>query len=376
MNELRWELATGVPGLERLAADWRWLSQRVPEQTHVHLWEWHRCLLAHLHPAPDDALYAVARRGGEPVAIHPLERRSLRVGGIPCTSLALPTHDHMAYADFLIAPGAFDHLSLAGWLDALASLLGSFDAIVLEPVLEDAAVSALVRRGGAATVTEPSSHSDALPTGPYDDRLDRLSKNFRANLRKARNKLARVPGVEVDVARAPAALATAFEQLLEVEASGWKGRDGTGTAIALDEHVRGFYRELIDRLGPHGGCEIRILRAAGKPIAGQLSILNQARVYVLKIGYDEQHAALAPGNMLLEHLLKGMAGHPTIRHVDLVTSAAWHVNWAPEVRRVVRHFVFSSSVRGHLAWAVLQGKQALRPLRQRLRRARAAAPAA
>ncbi len=65
---------------------------------------------------------------------------------------------------------------------------------------------------------------------PFDETFSALSKNFRGNLRKARNKLAKLEGVEFVSARGPEELASALEVFLDVEASGWKGASGTGTA--------------------------------------------------------------------------------------------------------------------------------------------------
>src|SRR5690606_17756733 len=99
--------------------------------------------------------------------------------------------------------------------------------------------------------------------------LDRLSKNFRGSLRKARNKLARLAGVEVRWAREPAEIYPAFERFLEVEASGWKGDGGIGTAIQLDPTLRAFYGGLMQRLAQTGRARINLMMHGDRVMAGQ-----------------------------------------------------------------------------------------------------------
>ena len=151
-----------------------------------------------------------------------------------------------------------------------------------------------------------------------------------------------------------------------MESSGWKGRNGTGTAIANDPRLLAFYRQLVERVGPTGQCEIHLLVAGGADVAAQFSVVAGQRCYLLKIGYDESHAQLAPGNMLLERLLKRYEGDRVVKHIDLVTDAAWHDSWKPQTRSAHRHYLFRPTTKGLLAWAALQGKQALRPVRRRV----------
>ncbi len=367
MNGLRLEIARGPGGLEGLAPDWAALSQSLPDPSYVQLWGWHRSLVEALVPEPEEVAFCVLRdAAGAAVAIVPLLRTRQRMGGVPVRVLQLPSHEHMHHTDLLVHPGWRTRIELPALMARVAAQGLAFDVLVLGPVLADSTARAIFESGKPLlALVEPARQSDALATGNHEQLLDRLSKNFRGNLRKARNKLERLGTVRMVTARGPE-LGGAFDRFCAVEASGWKGREGTGTAIANDPRLLRFYRQLIERLGPAGQVEIHLLLAGGTVIAAQFAVVVGRRCYLLKIGYDEGQAALAPGNMLLERLLQRYERDAAVSHVDLVTDAAWHESWKPESRLVYQHHLFRPTTRGLLAWAALQGKQALRPVRRRV----------
>jgi CelD/BcsL family acetyltransferase involved in cellulose biosynthesis len=187
-----------------------------------------------------------------------------------------------------------------------------------------------------------------------------LSKNFRGSLRKARNKLLAMSGVDFVTAREVVELRAAFDEFLSVEASGWKGRGGKGTAIALHPKVEPFYRNLIDQFGPSGLCEINLLRVGNECISAQFCIAVRDIYYVLKIGYDEKHAVLAPGNMLLEHLLARLRSEGRMRVVNLVSDADWHTSWRPVRTPQFEIVCANNTLRGLAAIALLRARKVAR----------------
>jgi hypothetical protein len=366
---LRLEIAEGRAGIDQLTREWHELTAALPNRNYVHLWEWQHAYLSTLAPSSNGLIYAAVYEKDRCQAIAPLEPRTFAAAGVSLTALALPTHDHVPYGDLVVHPDFLPRLSLSWLIRNLATHGPAFDVLMLDPVLADSAAAAILRANKPALgIAELAGSSDALATIPYETLLENLSKNFRGNLRKARNKLEKHGDrVRMVSATTPAELRAAFDGFLEVEASGWKGQAGTGTAIALDPALRAFYGRLIDELGPTGACAIHLLLLDGRPIAGQFATLSGDRCYLLKIGYDETHAALAPGNLLLERLLEKYQGHATVKYVDLVTDAGWHASWKPEARPLLRQLIFRPTTRGLLAWTALQGKPPLRKLRTGLR---------
>ncbi|WP_428265362.1 GNAT family N-acetyltransferase [Haliangium sp.] len=381
MTPLTLHVHRGLSGLEQLSAEWLALCGRVDEVGYQHLPGWYRAYLDALAPDPDQVVFCALRDRGALVAVLPLERAGEALLGVELAALRLPAHPHVPHGDFTVARGYHGRIELELVWRGLARATGwRWDVTVLSPILADAAAArVLAARPPLLVASEPYGRSDAIAVAPYDDYLGSLSKNFRGALRKARNQLAKLDQVRVERARDPVALAQACERFFAVEASGWKAE--AGTAIALDPRLRRFYQALCTHLGAHGQCEINLLLRGDDTLAAQFAVRAGARLYLLKIGHDESYRKCAPGNLLLEHLLRRCgeagaaqgttqdaagedadAGDERIEYVDLVSGASWHRSWRPVVREVSTHYLFRPSLRGLAVWAALTGKQRLRPV--------------
>lgn len=369
-SEFRVEIFHGPSGLDALAADWRTLFDALERPSYVHLWEWHRCFLESLAPDPAAMCFGAFYEGAALVAILPLMFVAAHLQGVFVRLASVPAHAHVRHGDILVHPRVQHRFDLDWALAAMRRRVGRpWDVTRLGPAPEGSCAGTSVRAlwPGGLAASELDSGSDALVLSGPEPLVDTLSKNFRGALRKARNKLGKLPGVSLTWAREPAALDAAFPRFLDVEASGWKGSAGESSAIQLEPALRAFYGGLVRRLGPSGRCRINLLMHGDRVMAGQFGIVAGERYYLLKIGYDESYKQEAPGNMLLERLLGEMAAEPEIHYLDLVSDAAWHRSWKPLQRQVFVHYVFHHSPRGAVAWAAVRGKQILRPTAHRLR---------
>jgi len=146
----------------------------------------------------------------------------------------------------------------------------------------------------------------------YDAVMECISKNLRANLRKASRKLEEGGGVRFtsetglphDDPAARDRMRAAYEIFLAIEASGWKGREGTGSAIALNAPERAFYAALIDSASPSFLPEIEILWQGERPLAAQYSLQVNGIKHALKAAYDEEQKRNSPGHVLLAHIVE------------------------------------------------------------------------
>lgn len=175
--------------------------------------------------------------------------------------------------------------------------------------------------------------------------------------------LSQESGVEFVTAFDTETLSPAFDEFVDVEASGWKGR--IGTAIQADRRLMGFYRSLIDGFTPTGGVRINLLRVGGRCIAGQFCLKVDRSLYNLKIGYREDFSRLSPGNMLLEHVLKREFAAGDVDAVNLITGASWQRHWRPQTRKRFTAYAFNHTLRGGMSFRMSRGKAHLRPTYQR-----------
>jgi len=139
-----------------------------------------------------------------------------------------------------------------------------------------------------------------------------------------------------------------------VEASGWKGSQGIGTAIKLHPSLRCFYSTLARTLSASGKVSINTLSTDGKCIAAQFCILLDDTAYILKIGYDEGYKRYAPGNLLVDLLLKRCMEEGAIKNINLITDAEWHVDWKPKSYNKSRLYVFNTTPAGRVGFMILK----------------------
>ncbi len=358
----------GREGLRAVRPIWERLMVGLAQPRFCQTYDWHASYLESLEAEPEAVRIFSVRRGETPLAVFPLRLSHERMLGVPLRVLRLPTHPALPLSDGVCVDGESGQAGLRALVHWLRRHRRQhWDALGLGAVLEDSCVMRSLATVQSLRLVVPEvMGSNYLSCPAAGDPLGQLSKNFRANLRKARNKLAELSDVEyVEVHQGPG-LRQAFTQFLEVEASGWKGQDGTGTAIRVQPDVLRFYENLLDRFGPLGGCRIHLLRADGRCLAGQFCLVVADTLYVLKIGYDEAYARCAPGNMLLERVLQTCSRPESGIHVvSLVTAREWHQNWRPRCWPVSQAWVFNTTMAGLTAYGLLRPALHLAPLYRR-----------
>lgn len=365
------ESHVGKEGLSEITAEWRALAASLPRHWFHHLPEWYACYLDALEPDASLVRFYAIRVGASLHAIVPLKATSLRVMGRQVSVLTLPFGDHLPFGDIICRPDANTEAigrALISHLRRSADV--GWDLLVLPRVLDGAAAEGLASGVPAfRRATRAQGTCDYITIAGADSTRGFISGKFLRDLRRRRNKLHQVGTVEFDVATSHSALRHSYENFLAVEASGWKGAGGSGTAIALDPRLVAFYRALIDRFAPLDGCEISELRVAGRCAAAQFTLVVDGAWYLLKMGYDESLSPMAPGNLLVEHALGRHCTTPAISEVNLVSDASWHSGWDPASLVVCTHFVANLTLRGIITVAALRVKERL--IARRARRATA-----
>jgi CelD/BcsL family acetyltransferase involved in cellulose biosynthesis len=101
---------------------------------------------------------------------------------------------------------------------------------------------------------------------------------------------------------------------------------------------------------------INLLELNGECIAAQFGLLFDGVLYLLKIGYRESHARLAPGFLLFERLLEECSAGGPIHTVNIGTGPDWSHSWRPESVPVWEYSLFNTTIHGRLAylWARLR----------------------
>jgi CelD/BcsL family acetyltransferase involved in cellulose biosynthesis len=152
-----------------------------------------------------------------------------------------------------------------------------------------------------------------------------------------------------------------FDDFLDVEASGWKGAEGS--AIRSSPQDTAFFRAVVSEAHARGRLQLLRLAVGGQTAAMKLNLCGRDGAYALKIGYDEGYAPFSPGVLLELFNIKAFQQEPAGVQVMDSCAAENHamINRLWSGRReiadvtLVRHGV------------LLRALVALRPLARRLR---------
>ncbi|MGZ4871420.1 MAG: GNAT family N-acetyltransferase, partial [Candidatus Angelobacter sp.] len=157
----------------------------------------------------------------------------------------------------------------------------------------------------------------------------------------------------------------ALEKFYALEASGWKGVEGT--AIKCDPRTRQFYDAVAQAAARDGYLSLDFLELNGKPIAGHFAFNLRGRYFLAKAGYDENFRRHGPGQLLVNEIL-GQTPQRGLREFDFVGPATWDESrWASARRTSYRVFIYRKNWYGALLHAVrISARDAVRSLLGRL----------
>jgi CelD/BcsL family acetyltransferase involved in cellulose biosynthesis len=113
---------------------------------------------------------------------------------------------------------------------------------------------------------------------------------------------------------APEAVRRAFEMFLKLEASGWKGRQGT--ALLCERREADVMRAAVFDLAQRGRISIHALELDGEPVSMQIVARSGRAAFTWKTAYDERFGDFSPGMLLLEDYTAVLLADRGIDYVD------------------------------------------------------------
>ena len=159
----------------------------------------------------------------------------------------------------------------------------------------------IVRRDLLSTFVRESYNRALLKTwkGPNSDEvcqdylLQSLGGHHFRDIRRQRRRLNEAGELEFQTLENQAEVPIWTEWFLQLEAAGWKGREGT--ALASTAHTRRFAHEMIQSGFEQGRVEMVGLFQRGEPLALKLNLISETGSFSYKIAYNEEFAKLSPG---------------------------------------------------------------------------------
>ena len=298
--------------VEQIACEWRRLCDESGDEEVFYRPEWAQAYLQAFEPGADVTVIS-AWAGTKLRGILPLVRRRTIVAGFPIVQLTLPVNFHSSRAGLAVCQGKEGEIALSALWQATKTL-PRWDMIDVVHVLEGSGIdrlAALAQADGYRTARKRTSQTLYLPIGTSapastSDKAAAQSPwlagtrpKFRSHLRRAKRQLEEQGTLALK--HYNAADPEALEKFYALEASGWKGAEGT--AIKCDPCTRQFYDAVAQAAARDGYLSLDFLELSGKPIAGHFGFNLRGRYFLAKAGYDEAFRRHGPGQLLVNEIL-------------------------------------------------------------------------
>jgi len=309
------ELRRLKEGWDRLAAGAAPMQQYAWAEAFVATyWEYGEVLTVHAGPAEAPAALAALVR---PHAGGPVEALGVRQ---------------------LFEPMDFLHSGESSLHTLALALMERREALHLPRMPADSLASEVLQRAWRGRGLVRVAPTDGYPVLALDDDWKEpertLNAGRRSDFRRALRRAQRFgePTFELRLPL-PHELPALLEQAWLVEGAGWKGQ--RGTALRCDQRRGAFFRRYAAAAAARGLLRLAFMRIDGRPIAMQLAVESDDRLWLLKIGYDEHYAACSPGQQLMLYVA-GAAARRGLKSVEFLGDPEpWTRFWTAAMRPCV-----------------------------------------
>lgn len=235
----------------------------------------------------------------------------------------------------------------AALLDVLASIsTGEWivPAVNTKGEACQAMIAALERRGLPSVLLDHFQRATLDAGSTFDEHMQRhVSSNRRKGLARNRRRLEELGNVEHECHCFGEGLDRAVSAFLKIEASGWKGKQGT--ALACDEKTGKFALDVFTGEEGNSICRADLLTLNGAPIAVSLITLAGRTGFAVKASYDESYRSYSPGLLLEIEVIRSFLSGSWASRLDAATAGAHVIDslWSGQIE--VADLIFSLSPR-------------------------------
>ena len=175
----------------------------------------------------------------------------------------------------------------------------------------------------------------------------RLGRSYRKDARRRQRRAAERGELSNATWTSPDGLTGIMDTCMAVEASGWKGQQGS--AMSSRTSTRRFYQDLTAWLAARGWLRLELLRLDAAIIAFELHVQHRGIAYAVKVGYDDAHRDLGPGSILTEAVTRRQVADPGLYRAEwLGSDEDYKLRWADGTQDRVVLEAYRASVGGYL----------------------------
>jgi len=338
---------------ERLLPEWRALWSRVTAREPFAHPDW---ILAYLGAfEPQASMVVVTARAGDRLsAVLPLIRESAVTDHMRGRWLRAPMNPHVYRADILRDPAETRVTPRAMWEAVCAC--GPWDIFSVPrfargSFIDELAASAessgfpTLLRQDQPTLHVPLPARDvAVTESPW---LATVRSGLQTHIRRSSRQGAKELGGDLRLDAHETADPALLQRFYEIEASGWKGREGTAIASAPD--TLRFYNAIARVFAAEKAFTLHLLRVNDRILAGSFGVTVDGCFYPLKWGYDEAYSKYRPGRVLTAETLRD-CWERGIRFFDMGLDEPHKREWTPHVREHGTLYIFNKNFYGRLLY--------------------------
>jgi CelD/BcsL family acetyltransferase involved in cellulose biosynthesis len=179
----------------------------------------------------------------------------------------------------------------------------------------DMLLHAVTRAGGSMRILESWERAGLAPKGSFEEWFaGNFERKRRKEYRRLRARLAEEGTLESSSWTPGQPVDPWINQLMALEAQGWKGR--RGTALADDDAMATAFREALLLLAAEGSLRLWKIAFDGKPIAMMSGLVKMPQAWLGKIAYDEAFARYSPGVQLILDATEALIDKERVALVD------------------------------------------------------------
>ncbi len=307
-----------------------------------HSFEWMRLWMKHFAQDRDVRLHTVG--DGQAVRlIAPLRTRAVRQGPTSVRITETIGTRHLPNNDLIYDPDG-----LSGWIDALMQHLASecrTDILRITALPEESPLTDLLRDRSNGLKKAVEVENDAcrnrhvMLDADFEAYYASRPKNLRRDQRQGLKRLAKEGSVSTRFYRSIAESPTALDDYFELYSRSWQ----------QSEHWKDFFSEAIALLSSLEKLRLLFLDLDGRAVAGQLALVDNGTLYVLKNFYDESYKRFSPGTILGFDMFARTMRNDQVGSIDYMKGdQPYKARWAESVR-VRSDWAIPLTFRGSLA---------------------------
>ena len=328
--------------------------------TEVHCAPFHRpefiaSYIRAFEPGSEIVLLTVSA-GDRLVAVLPLVRKRCWYGGVPLVKLIGAANVHSSRFDIVRSADAEGEASIeAIWF--LLKRTPGWQMLELPCFPESGACASLMAQAnedGYRTFASIAQESPILRMqSDNNGRLTWLggaSRHFRHELRRFAHVLEAETGAKPRITRWDYPDSVAMQRFFDLEAAGWKGREGS--AIKCASETRTFYEQIAREGSEHGYFCLHLLDVNGVLAAGAFSVMSRDCFFPMKIAFNENLRRGGPGHLLLNSILEECAENGIAELCFGGGRDHYKRLWTQEIIPHFHGFVFATDIRSELAYQI------------------------